>query len=63
MVTGKENCRKLIWYRRMRAEISAVYARPYGDTKTLSTGRYIHPELFGHEGEPSIAEIHHPRPQ
>jgi hypothetical protein len=26
-------------------------------------GHYIHPELFGHTGEPSIAEIHHPRPQ
>jgi hypothetical protein len=25
-------------------------------------GHYLHPELFGHEGEPSIAEIHHPRP-
>jgi hypothetical protein len=26
-------------------------------------GHYLHPELFGHEGEPSIAEIHHPRSQ
>jgi hypothetical protein len=25
-------------------------------------GHYLHPELFGHQGEPSIAEIHHPRP-
>jgi len=25
-------------------------------------GHYIHPELFGHGGEPSIAEMHHPRP-
>jgi hypothetical protein len=25
-------------------------------------GHYIHPELFGHEGEANIAEIHHPRP-
>jgi hypothetical protein len=25
-------------------------------------GHYLHPELFGHEGEPSIAETHHPRP-
>jgi hypothetical protein len=25
-------------------------------------GHYLHPELFGHEGEPSIAEMHHPRP-
>jgi trimeric autotransporter adhesin len=24
-------------------------------------GHYLHPELFGHEGEPSIPEIHHPR--
>jgi len=25
-------------------------------------GRYLHPELFGHEGESGIAESHHPRP-
>jgi hypothetical protein len=25
-------------------------------------GHYIHPELFGHEGEPSIAEMDHARP-
>jgi hypothetical protein len=25
-------------------------------------GHYLHPELFGHQGEPNIAEIHHPRP-
>jgi hypothetical protein len=25
-------------------------------------GHYVHPELFGHEGEPSIAQMHHPRP-
>jgi hypothetical protein len=25
-------------------------------------GHYLHPELFGHEGEPNIAEMHHPRP-
>jgi trimeric autotransporter adhesin len=25
-------------------------------------GHYLHPELFGHEWEPNIAEIHHPRP-
>jgi hypothetical protein len=25
-------------------------------------GLYLHPELFGHEGEPNIAEMHHPRP-
>lgn len=25
-------------------------------------GHYIHPELFGHAGEPSIGEIEHPRP-
>jgi hypothetical protein len=25
-------------------------------------GHYLHPELFEHEGEPSIAEMHHPRP-
>jgi hypothetical protein len=25
-------------------------------------GHYLHPELFGHEGEPSIGAMHHPRP-
>ena len=25
-------------------------------------GHYLHPELFGHAGEPSIVETHHPRP-
>jgi trimeric autotransporter adhesin len=32
------------------------------DKTPRDQGHYIHPELFGHEGEPSIAEIHHPRP-
>jgi trimeric autotransporter adhesin len=32
------------------------------DKAPQDQGHYIHPELFGHEGEPSIAEIHHPRP-
>ena len=26
-------------------------------------GHYIHPELFGHAGEPSISEIEHPTPK
>jgi hypothetical protein len=26
-------------------------------------GHYLHPELFGHAGEPSIPELHHPRPK
>jgi len=25
-------------------------------------GHYLHPELFGHAGEPDIHELHHPRP-
>ena len=33
------------------------------DKAAKDQGHYIHPELFGHEGEPSIAEMHHPRPQ
>jgi hypothetical protein len=33
------------------------------DKAPRDQGHYIHPELFGHEGEPSIAETHHPRPQ
>jgi hypothetical protein len=32
------------------------------DKAPRDQGHYIHPELFGHEGDPSIAEIHHPRP-
>jgi hypothetical protein len=32
------------------------------DKAQRDQGYYIHPELFGHEGEPSIAEMHHPRP-
>jgi hypothetical protein len=31
--------------------------KPHGDQ-----GHYLHPELFGHEGEPNILEMHHPRP-
>ncbi len=26
-------------------------------------GHYMHPELFGHEGDPGIAELHNPRPK
>jgi hypothetical protein len=32
------------------------------DKAPRDQGHYIHPELFGHVGEPSIAETHHPRP-
>jgi trimeric autotransporter adhesin len=32
------------------------------DKAQRDQGHYIHPELFGHEGEPSIAQMHHPRP-
>ncbi len=32
------------------------------DKAQRDQGHHIHPELFGHEGEPSIAEMHHPRP-
>ncbi len=32
------------------------------DKAQQDQGHYIHPELFGHEGEPSIAQTHHPRP-
>jgi trimeric autotransporter adhesin len=31
------------------------------DKAPADQGHYIHPELFGHEGEPNIAELHHPR--
>jgi len=33
------------------------------DKAPQDQNHYIHPELFGHAGEPSIAEMHHPRPQ
>ena len=26
-------------------------------------GHYLHPELFGHPGEPDIARLHHPLPK
>src|SRR5271156_1946831 len=32
------------------------------DKAQQDQGHYLHPELFGHEGQPSIAETHHPRP-
>ena len=32
------------------------------DKAPRDQGHYIHPELFGHAGEPNIAEMHHPRP-
>jgi hypothetical protein len=32
------------------------------DKAPRDQGHFLHPELFGHEGEPSIAEMHHPRP-
>jgi hypothetical protein len=32
------------------------------DKAQRDQGHYLHPELFGLEGEPSIAEMHHPRP-
>jgi hypothetical protein len=32
------------------------------DKSAGDQGHYMHPELFGHEGEPSIAAMHHPRP-
>jgi hypothetical protein len=32
------------------------------DKPQQDQGHYIHPELFGHKGEPSIAEVRHPRP-
>jgi hypothetical protein len=33
------------------------------DKAPKEQGHYIHPELFGHAGEPSIAEIRNPRPK
>jgi len=33
------------------------------DKAPKDQGHYIHPELFGHEGEPSLTEMHRPRPR
>jgi len=33
------------------------------DKDASDQGHYIHPELFGHAGEPSIVELRHPRPK
>jgi IPT/TIG domain-containing protein len=33
------------------------------DKAPADQGHYMHPELFGREGDPSIAELHHPRPK
>jgi trimeric autotransporter adhesin len=32
------------------------------DKSARDQGHYVHPELFGHEGELDILEMHHPRP-
>lgn len=31
------------------------------DKAQKDQGHYLHPELFGHAGEPNMPEIHHPR--
>jgi hypothetical protein len=37
---------------------------PLEEEKTeQEKGHYLHPELFGHTGEASIPELHHPRPK
>jgi hypothetical protein len=33
------------------------------DKAPADQGHYLHPELFGHEGEPSIADLHNPHPK
>jgi trimeric autotransporter adhesin len=33
------------------------------DKAPRDQGHYLHPELFGHQGEPNIGEMHHPRPE
>ncbi len=51
-VTG---IRQDAWANDHRIQVEVDKAQP-------DQGHYIHPELFGHEGEPSIAQLHHPRP-
>ncbi len=52
MVTG---IRQDAWANAHRIQVEV-------DKAQRDQGHYIHPELFGHEGEPSIVEMHHPRP-
>jgi hypothetical protein len=33
------------------------------DKAPADQGHYMHPELFGHEGDPNIGDLHHPRPK
>jgi trimeric autotransporter adhesin len=51
-VTG---IRQDAWANAHRIQVEVEKAQP-------DQGHYIHPELFGHEGELSIAQTHHPRP-
>src|SRR5271156_826288 len=52
MVTG---IRQDAWANAHRIQVEV-------DKAQRDQGHYIHPELFGHQGEPSIVEMHHPRP-
>jgi hypothetical protein len=52
MVTG---IRQDAWANAHRIPVEA-------DKAERDQGHYIHPELFEHDGEPSIAQMHHPRP-
>jgi trimeric autotransporter adhesin len=51
MVTG---IRQDAWANAHRIQVEV-------DKASRDQGHYIHPELFGHAGEPSILEMHHPR--
>ena len=51
MVTG---IRQDAWANAHRIQVEV-------DKAPQDQGHYIHPELFGHEGEPNISEMHHPR--
>jgi len=52
-VTG---IRQDAWAKAHRIPVEAEKAK-------ADQGHYLHPELFEHAGEPSITELHHPRPK
>ncbi len=47
---------------RQDAGANAHRIRVEVDKAQPDQGHYIRPELFGYEGEPNIAQMHHPRP-
>jgi hypothetical protein len=55
IVFGGTGIRQDAWANAHRIQVEVDKAQP-------DQGHYIHPELFGHEGESSTTQTHHPRP-